>query len=84
MKVSSPVGDFPFTLTGVRLDRGRLVVEGQMGRWPASIVIDHHDLKPLRRFGPVAIAAAALTVGLAARRRSPKSRRALHRARPRN
>ena len=75
MKVSSPVGDFPFTITNIRLRDRRLTVNGQMGRWPASIALDHHDLLPLRRYAPIAVAAAALGTRLAA---SNRARRPTH------
>ena len=37
MRVSSPIGDFPFEARRLRVDRDGLVVEGAMGAWPATI-----------------------------------------------
>jgi hypothetical protein len=44
MKVSSPVGDFPFTPTSLRYETGELVVEGAMGAWPATIRVGPGDI----------------------------------------
>lgn len=46
MKVTSPVGEFPFTIKSVRLRGKRLVVLGQMGSWPADIEVGVRDLLP--------------------------------------
>ena len=58
MKVSSPVGDFPFRPTRVRVvDRG-LVVEGEMGAWPASVRLDTGDIPTVLRLVPTPALAA--------------------------
>lgn len=75
MKISSPVGEFPFTISGIHLHRGRLIVEGQMGRWPANAEIDLFDPEMMRRCAPAALALAALAGGLTARQIRRSARR---------
>jgi hypothetical protein len=52
MKVSSPVGDFPFTPTSLRYETGELVVEGAMGAWPATIRVGPGDIPGIVRLFP--------------------------------
>ena len=68
MKVSSPVGEFPFEIKKVSLKDGRLTLVGHMGAWPATIRIDRSDVPALVRMTP------RLIVGL--------GRLAISRARP--
>lgn len=67
----SPIGDLPFTLTGVRRDGAHLVVDGELGAWPSRIEIGAADVPGLvavaRR--PLALAAAAAALVLLLRRR---------------
>src|SRR5438270_9175729 len=37
MKVSSPVGDYPYVVKKVRFNRGRLIVEGSLGMWDTTM-----------------------------------------------
>ncbi len=75
MKVSSPVGDFPFEARRLRADRGGLVVEGAMGAWPATIRVSPSDVPMLLRLlgrplmvGGALIGIATVVRGLARRR----------------
>jgi hypothetical protein len=74
MKVSSPVGDFPFELTRMRIRGHKLVIEGSMGAWPAQIEVHARDIAQLARMVPPpvwvigALATLAL-VGLRSRAR---------------
>ena len=52
MKVSSPVGDFPFEPRSLRYERGGLVVEGAMGAWPATIRVEPADIPVILRVIP--------------------------------
>jgi hypothetical protein len=47
MRVSSPVGDFPFAVETVRLRRGRLLLGGRMGSWPTEVEVEPRDLLEL-------------------------------------
>lgn len=47
MRVSSPVGDFPFAIETVRLRRGRLMLGGRLGSWPAEVELEPRDLLQL-------------------------------------
>jgi hypothetical protein len=73
MKVSSPVGDFPFEAKRLILKDGRLVLEGAMGAWPARVELEPKDILQLARLLPwPVIAIAGITLaGLVGRRRRP-------------
>lgn len=62
MKVSSPVGDFPFQPTSMRFQDGGLVVEGAMGAWPATIQVGPSDVLVVVRILPRSL--VAVLVGL--------------------
>jgi len=47
MKVSSPVGDFPFAIDAVQLRDRRLRLRGHMGAWPAEVELEPRDLLQL-------------------------------------
>lgn len=49
MKVSSPIGDLPFEANHLRWKHGTLVLEGDMGAWPARIMIYPKDAPRLIR-----------------------------------
>jgi len=58
MKVTSPVGEFPFELTRISVARGRVTVDGAMGAWPSRIELEPRDLvQPvlLRALAPVGL-----------------------------
>jgi hypothetical protein len=58
MKVSSPVGDFPFVAEDLRIEGGHLVVRGSMGAWPARVEIGPEDVPRLVRLIPAPVLAA--------------------------
>jgi len=64
MKVSSPVGDFPFEVKRLRLGPGGLHLEGSMGAWPSRVVIGVGDVPALMRVaaGPIAAGLAAVAL----------------------
>jgi hypothetical protein len=73
MKVSSPVGDFPFEAKRLRLKDGRIVLEGAMGAWPAKVEMEPKDVVRLARLVPwpvIAVTGLALMGALARRRGS--------------
>jgi hypothetical protein len=47
MKVSSPVGDFPFEPLRLKVGPGHLTLEGQVGAWPARVEFAPGDLVSL-------------------------------------
>lgn len=66
MRVQSPLGEFEYRVTGVRVDRGRIEVAGSLGQWETTMVIEPSDwLEWGRRAAPAVAALAGL---LAARR----------------
>lgn len=44
MIINSPVGRFPFAVTGVSVQNWQLRLEGQMGTWPTSVEVRASDL----------------------------------------
>lgn len=74
MIINSPVGRFPFEATRVRIERGRVRVDGAMGTWPTSIDVPIAELprilgRLLPRSTPVGVAGAAVALATLARYR---------------
>jgi hypothetical protein len=69
MKVSSPVGDFPFEANELRVEGRNLVVRGSMGAWPARVEIGPEDVPNLVRLVPAPVLAllGVILVGAVAR-----------------
>ena len=65
MKVTSPVGDFPFSLESAHMEDGKVVLDGHMGAWPAKVEWGVDDLPALvgvfRK--PLVAIGAAVAVG---------------------
>ncbi len=75
MKVSSPVGDFPFEARRLVIKDGRNVLEGAMGAWPARVEIEPKDVVSLARLIPwpaFAVAGIALASLVGRRHRSAR------------
>ena len=76
MRVTSPVGDFPFEPKSLRVEAGALVVEGSMGAWPATVRVEPADVPMLLRLIPAPLlvvlgtAAAALALKVLGRSRA--------------
>jgi hypothetical protein len=68
MKVSSPVGEFPFEPERIELEDGGLVVHGSMGAWPATVRVDAADVPSLIRVVPWPVWAGMLVVIVFVRR----------------
>jgi hypothetical protein len=70
MKVTSPIGKLPFTVTGVRVARGGLVVDGELGAWRSHIEVGPGDVPMLARAvrGPLVAAGVVVAVLVLARR----------------
>ncbi len=49
MRVRSPIGDLPFTVTGVRLEGARVVVDGELGAWRSQVTVSAEDVPQLAR-----------------------------------
>jgi hypothetical protein len=68
MRVSSPVGNLPFKARRLRWREGCVVIEGEMGAWPAKISItlaDVPDLVVLLRYPLLALAVLLLALLIA-------------------
>jgi hypothetical protein len=71
MRVRSPIGELPFTITAVRREGRGVVVEGELGAWRSQIEIEAADIPMLARAlrRPLAVAAVASAVIVIVRRR---------------
>jgi hypothetical protein len=67
VKVSSPVGEFPFELTSLSVRGGHVRLEGAMGAWPAHVEIGPGDALSLVRLlpRPALVAGGAVAAALA-------------------
>jgi len=63
MKVSSPVGDFPFDPKRLEISESGLVLHGEMGAWPATVRVDLSDLPALMALIPRPIRVALIVGG---------------------
>jgi hypothetical protein len=63
MKVSSPVGDFPFEPKRLEVTTSGVVVHGEMGAWPATVRIDLADLPALVRLIPAPVRVGLVLAG---------------------
>lgn len=70
MIINSPVGRFPYQVTGFRRRGSALVVEGRMGTWPTSIEMHPADviavagrLRPQLALAGIGLAALVLLRG---------------------
>ena len=75
MNVSSPVGDFPYRPERLTLERGRLILHGRMGAWPARVELVPRDALELARLVRTPLALAGLGVVLLAARRRRRATR---------
>jgi hypothetical protein len=51
MRVKSPIGEYDYRVTAVRLKREGIEVEGSLGQWQTTMVVEPKDLTPLLRVG---------------------------------
>lgn len=60
MRVTSPVGDFPYTVERLTWKDRALVVDGRMGTWPARVEIASRDLADVARLARTPITVAGV------------------------
>jgi hypothetical protein len=76
MKVSSPVGEFPFEPDRLSREGTRIALEGRMGAWPARVEFGPEDgLRFARLAGPALALPAVGMVVIAALLRRRTGRR---------
>ena len=63
MRIKSPVGEYPYQVTAVRLGRGGLEVDGSLGTWQTTMVVEPKDVARIAK-ALGAFAAAALLLRL--------------------
>jgi hypothetical protein len=57
MKVTSPVGEYPYEVKSVALRGGRIVVTGSLGVWETTMEIEPADwLRPAAALGAAGLA----------------------------
>jgi hypothetical protein len=44
MRIKSPVGEYDYRVTGMRLGRNGLEVDGSLGQWQTTMVVEPKDL----------------------------------------
>jgi hypothetical protein len=47
MRIRSPVGEYDYRVTAVRLKRDGIEVDGSLGQWQTTMVVEPKDLKPI-------------------------------------
>ena len=64
MKVSSPIGELPFTPRRLRYRNKAIELEGVMGAWPAQVQITFSDIPSLLKLiiVPAVIAVVAIAI----------------------
>ena len=67
MRIKSPVGEYDYEVTALRLGRDGLEVDGRLGQWQTTMVVEPKDLAPLAK-GLGVLAALALAVVVSRRR----------------
>ncbi len=69
MRVRSPIGDLPFTVTAVRREGRELVIEGELGAWKSEVRVTAADVAAVARLarGPL-LAGAGVAAALVVRR----------------
>jgi hypothetical protein len=63
MRIKSPVGEYDYRVTAVRRKGTNLEVDGSLGMWDTTMVLEPGDLTPVVK-GLALLAAVALVVRL--------------------
>jgi hypothetical protein len=56
MRIKSPVGDYDYRVTAVRRSGTNVEVDGSLGMWDTTVVLEPRDLTPIVKY--LALAAA--------------------------
>ena len=64
MRIKSPVGEYDYRVTALRLGRGGLEVDGSLGMWETTMVVEPKDLAK----GLIPVAALVATLAVLGRR----------------
>ena len=60
MRIKSPVGEYDYRVTAVRLGRGGLEVDGSLGMWETTMVVEPKDAAPVLMGAGVLVAAVVI------------------------
>jgi hypothetical protein len=63
MRIRSPVGEYDYRVTAVRVKREGIEVDGSLGQWQTTMIVEPKDLTPVLRLGAV-LAWLALAIRL--------------------
>jgi hypothetical protein len=61
MRIKSPVGEYDYEVTGVRLGREGLEIDGSLGQWKTTLVVEPKELAKALAVVIVPAAAVLLT-----------------------
>ena len=64
MRVRSPIGELPFEPKRLRVVGREVHITGEMGAWPAKVVIDASDLPSLLKISALPLTALLVLFGL--------------------
>jgi hypothetical protein len=64
MRIKSPLGEYDYRVTAVRVKRDGIEVDGSLGQWQTTMVVEPTDLAPVLRWAAVA-GGVALGAGVA-------------------
>jgi hypothetical protein len=65
MRVKSPIGEYDYRVTAVRVRREGIELDGSLGAWQTTMVVEPKDLKPVL---PAFVFALGLAVAISRRR----------------
>jgi hypothetical protein len=65
MRVKSPIGEYDYRVSAVRVKREGIEVDGSLGAWQTTMVVEPKDLKPVL---PALVLALGLAVAISRRR----------------
>jgi hypothetical protein len=70
VKITTPLGDYDYRIERIAVRDGGLAVDGRLGEWKTTMVVERSDLLDLaRRAAPaLALISAAAVVALSRRR----------------
>jgi hypothetical protein len=60
MRIKSPVGEYDYRVTALRLRRTGLELDGALGQWETTMVVEPKDLAPLAKVVAIVAVAALL------------------------
>jgi hypothetical protein len=69
VKISSPIGEYEYRVERLRLHDRRLEVQGSLGQWETTTILDGGDLRKLLRKSAFPFAFIAVLLAVTTRRK---------------